>query len=291
MEKYLAPIQIDIDAILRGRLSPRAARRLPRRLTSLLARVVRQDELNAILRAAFPADGSEFAAAALRELDVTVEVRGLDRLPGGRRYVFACNHPLGGLDGIAVIMALGRRYGDDNVRVLVNDMLMNIRPMSRVFLPVNKYGAQGRKAARDIDEAYASDMQLCMFPAGLVSRIGSGGIRDLEWQKAFVVKALRHGRDIVPMHFEGLNTPRFYRTALWRKRLGLKFNIEQALLPSELCRARGSRYVIRVGEPVTHAELTAMTQPPHNLSPLQIAARLRDLAYSLPAAESGSESL
>ena len=47
------------------------------------------------------------------------------------------------------------------------------------FLPVNKHGAQGKEAARRIEEAYASDSQILYFPAGLCSRKKRGVIKDL----------------------------------------------------------------------------------------------------------------
>lgn len=98
--------------------------------------------------------------------------------------MFASNHPLGALDGIALISLIGGHYGDSNVRFLVNDLLMNLEPLRNVFLPINKFGAQGRDNARSISAAMASDMQMVQFPAGLVSRLHPGGkIADLEWKK------------------------------------------------------------------------------------------------------------
>ena len=116
-----------------------------------------------------------------------------------------------------------------------------------------------------------------MFPAGLVSRLHPDGVvRDLEWQKSCVVKALEYGRRVVPVHFMGLNTPRFYRLARLRKRLGIKVNLEQAMLPAELCRAQGARYEIRFGAPVDVGAMRALGE-----SPAAIAAALRATVYEL----------
>ena len=213
-------------------------------------------------------------------MGIRLTVKGLDALPDGERFEFVSNHPLGGLDGIALVGILGSHYGDENLRVLVNDMLMHVGPLSDVFLPINKYGAQGREAARQISEAFASDKQLLMFPAGLVSRRQSdGSICDLQWQKACVVKALESGRRVVPVFFDGLNSKRFYSVARWRKRLGLKVNIEQALLPGELCHAEGSHYRVKFGKPI---DVVAMRD--RGATPSAIAAVLRTLTYSLAPA-------
>ncbi len=249
-EQYPAPLQLDLSMVLKQR-----GIRIPTPVVRIMQRIVRQDDLNTILRTAFPYAGAAFAESAMQQLRITLEVEGLDHVPPGR-HIFASNHPLGGLDGIALISVLGEKYGDDEIAFLVNEMLMSVRPLQSVFLPINKYGVQGRRAAEDINTAYASDKQIVIFPAGLVSRLNKDNqIRDLKWQKAFVAKAAEYNRDIIPVHFHGTNSRRFYHIARWRKRLGIKFNIEQILLPSEVIRARGSHFRIQFLPPVNVDDL------------------------------------
>lgn len=249
-------------------------------VAKLLARLIHQDELNDMLCYADGLDGSCFSEAIYDYLELGLEVEGLDRIPEGRRYVFACNHPLGGLDGIGLVKVLGGRYGDDNVRFLVNDMLMHVEPLRGVFLPINKYGAQGRGAAAGIAAAFGSDRQMVVFPAGLVSRLhDDGGIKDLAWRKSFVQKAVESGRDIVPVRFEGHNRMRFYRLARWRKKLGIKVNLEQALLPAEFCATRGRKFRVVFGEPVSCASLSARREAGESFA--DIAASLRTLVYDI----------
>lgn len=214
-----------------------------------------------------PARGSEFSRKILRHLDITVKIDGLDNLPPDEPFVFASNHPLGGLDGITLVAVLGAKYGDANLRVLVNDLLLNVEPLRDVFLPINKFGAQGRDAARAITQAYDSGKQIVMFPAGLVSRLQpDGSIADLKWQKSFVSKALEHHRRIVPIRFEALNTMRFYRAAKWRKKLGIKINLEQILLPSELTRTRSATFRLHFLPPVDPAALRAQGHTPSSIA-------------------------
>lgn len=271
------PLEINLHTILRSRLPKKARRMVPGFLITGLEKLIHQDELNDMLRVTYPARGSEFARKILEYLDISVEVKGLENLDSHERLMFASNHPLGGLDGIALIAVLGERFGDDNVRFLVNDMLMNVEPLSGVFLPVNKYGSQGRGAALAIREALASDMHILQFPAGLVSRLHpDGSIADLDWQKSFVAKAIEFKRDVVPVKFEGINSMKFYRTARLRKKLGLKVNIEQALLPGEVCKSRGKKFRIIFGKPISWEKLKAREQ-----TPLELAAALRKMVYTL----------
>ena len=275
-------LQLDIEGILRKRIPSRKQKFIPGFLYGALSRLIHQDELNEMLRIGYPSQGSEFSRKVLEHLDIEVTVDGAENLPAkDRRVVFASNHPLGGLDGIALIAVLGQRYGDENIRFLVNDLLMNVDPLGTVFLPINKYGSQARAAAEAINAEYASDRQMVIFPAGLVSRLHPGGeVHDLKWQKAFVQKAIENDRDIVPVRFVALNRKRFYRLAKWRKKLGIKVNIEQATLPAELCASRGKRFRIIIGQPVSVSELRASGR-----SFPQLAEDLRAAIYHLSPPE------
>lgn len=271
-------LQLDIERILKKRIPKDKERFIPHFLYKFLANLIHQDELNDMLRVGFPSTGSEFAKKLLKYLDISVDVEGKENLPSvGQRTVFACNHPLGGLDGIALIDVLGSHYGDENIRFMVNDLLMNVEPLRNVFIPINKYGSQARNSVDIINREYASQREMVVFPAGLVSRLQDDGeVEDLAWQKAFVVKAFEYNRDIVPIRFVALNRKRFYRFARWRKKLGIKVNLEQATLPAELCAARGKRFKVIIGTPVKIRELRA-SKMPHT----RAAAYIRDLVYSL----------
>lgn len=270
-------LQINIKEIINSRLPENKRRWIPHFLISGVEKLIRQKELNEILVATLPSEGSEFSRRVLDFLDISVKVEGLENLKDGARYMFASNHPLGGLDGMALITVLGKKYGDENIRFLVNDLLMNVTPLKGIFLPVNKFGKQGREYAQIINEKIDSDCQIFQFPAGLCSRLHDNGeIADLEWQKSFVVKALESERDVVPVFFEGQNSKKFYKTARWRKKLGIKFNLEQILLPSELCKARGSKFRIIFGTPIPYQELKESGKTPRELAQV-----LRSASYSL----------
>lgn len=266
------PIRIDVDSVLRERL-PRHYKYIPRFAVRWLERTICQDRLNAILTKMAGRNSVDAATAALHEMDITVKASGMDRLPDGR-YMFVSNHPLGGLDGLALISLLGNHY-DHKIKFLVNDLLMAVEPLRDVFLPVNKYGSQSRAAAADIEQALQGTGQFITFPAGLCSRMQPDGtIADLTWQKAAVVHAVNYQRDIVPIFFDAQNSRFFYRFAQWRKRLGIKFNIELIFLPKEMIKKCGSTLHVVIGAPIPWSSFDASR-------PKQEAARLRDLVINM----------
>lgn len=241
------PIQIDLKSVIESRLGDKA-RRVPVMFVRGLERLIRQDELNELLRAAYPRRGGEFCRAVLEHLDVKVELQGAENLPAAddRHVILVCNHPLGGLDGMALIAVMAEHFGCEPYFV-VNDLLMAVEPLTEVFLPINKHGRQSRASIEGIDRAMASDRPILIFPAGLCSRLNGAVVADLAWQKMFVQKAREFGRDLIPMHFAGRNSSTFYRAANWRKRLGIKFNAEMALLPGEIFKAKGKTFTLKIG--------------------------------------------
>lgn len=243
-------IKIDIKAVLDERLGS-GARFVPGFLVRKLEKLICQDRLNALLEHNYPRTGADFCRGVLSDLDVKVEAVNADRLPGvdNHRVIIVCNHPLGGLDGMALIDFFTRHFGR-RVMFVVNDLLMAVKPLAPVFLPINKHGRQSREALAVIDDVMRGDDPVIIFPAGLVSRklTPDAEIADLEWKKMFVNRAVSFGRDVVPLYFEGENSDRFYATARRRTALGLKFNFEMALLPGEVFKSSGKTFRINCGE-------------------------------------------
>ena len=100
--------------------------------------------MNSILRQGYT--GVEFAENTLKCMNVTLQVEGLEKVPTDRLVTVASNHPLGGHDALALVSIFGRIY-DGNIRIMVNDFLMALKPLSGIFVPVNKMGGQSLLAA------------------------------------------------------------------------------------------------------------------------------------------------
>ena len=223
---------IDVDKVIKNK-NPRLYKALPGFVLRYVKRILHQDELNYILTNFGHTDGLEFLDLTLNYLGVTYDMKGGENLPPeDGRYIFVSNHPLGGLDGMVLLQAMGRKY--PQTKFIVNDVLMYLKPLNTVFVPVNKYGRQSSEYANRIDDLYASDNQVLYFPAGLCSRKIKGKIVDLEWKKSFLTKAIKYKRDIIPIYFEGRNSNFFYNLSNFRTFLGIKANIELFYLSDEL---------------------------------------------------------
>lgn len=244
---------IDIEEIFRRRFNGKA----PKLAVKLIKRLLHQDFLNEYLSQGY--EGVEFCENAIKYLNVRIETEGLENLPDspGARLTFVSNHPLGGVDGVALAGIIGRRYGG-RIKLMVNDFLMHLGGLAPLCIPVNAkikrkgvgIGTQNRDLPRMTDEIFSSDNQILMFPAGLCSRRIDGKIQDLVWSKVFVTKSVEHHRDIVPVHFVGENSGRFYKVANLSSLLRLKFNVAMAFLPDELYRAQGKAFRVIFGKPI-----------------------------------------
>ena len=242
------PQTLDIEKIIHSRAGSKA-KYVPQFLIRWFERFVHLDFINGYLKEGYM--GVEFCEYCLKYLGVEVQVNGLENIPDdGRKYTFVSNHPLGAIDGVTLCGVIGKKY-DGHIKCLINDLLMNLNGMVPLGIPVNKLGSQARNLSRLVNEAYESENQMIIFPAGLCSRRIDGEIKDIPWGKSFVKKSRETSRDIIPIHFEGRNSDRFYSVATWCKRLRLKFNFAMMLLPDEMYKSAGKKYTLTIGKPIS----------------------------------------
>lgn len=268
-----SPTLIDVEKIVKSRAGKKA-RYIPDFLLSWLKRTIHQDFINEYLKLGYV--GVDFCENCLRYLDVNVKVEGLENLSdSSKKYTFVSNHPLGAIDGVTLGMVLGRHY-NGRIKYLVNDLLMNLEGLAPLCIPINKLGKQARNFPQMVEAVFNSDDHVIMFPAGICSRkMKDGSIQDLTWNKTFVTKSVATQRDIVPIHFVGQNSPRFYTIADWCKRLRLKFNIAMLYLPDEMYKSQHGEYKVIIGKPIPwqHFDKTK--------TPVQWAQEVRAEVYKL----------
>ncbi len=267
---------IDIDNILKSKMGGKA-KYVPRFASAWLKHIVHQDQVNEFLHSARDLKGVPWLDATLKYLDITLKVEGKENLPpkdDGKLYTFVSNHPLGGIDGVAIGSVVGHHY-DGNFRYLVNDLLMNLPGLAPLCIGINKTGKKGRDFPAMVEAGFASQNHMVMFPAGLCSRRINGEIHDIPWKKTFITKSVQNQRDVVPIHFGGQNSNFFYRLANICKRLGIKFNIAMLFLADEMFKNTHQTFTVKIGKPIPWQTFD------HTKTPMEWALFVEDTVYKL----------
>ena len=250
MEKVIEKT-IDVEKILESKVGSKVGL-LPGFAVSWLKRILHEDEVNRFLWESRHLSGTEWLTECVRYLDMTLQIDGIENLPpkdDGRLYTFVSNHPLGGIDGVALGSVIGNFY-DSRFRYLVNDLLLNLPGLKPLCIGINKTGKQSRIFPAMVEAGFQSNHHILMFPAGLCSRKIEGKIHDLPWKKTFVSKSVEYQRDVVPIRFDGQNSDRFYRIANLCKALHLKFNVAMLFLVDEMYRNVHKSFRITIGKPI-----------------------------------------
>ena len=267
---------IDIDEILRGKMGQKV-RWVPRPLVSWLKRIAHQDQVNAFLWESREKTGTEWLEECVRYLEMTLDVKGYENLPDkddGRLYTIVSNHPLGGIDGVALGAIVGRHF-DSRFRYLVNDLLMNLPGLAPLCIPINKTGHQSRNFPAMVKAGFESDNHMLMFPAGICSRRQSdGSIRDIPWSKTFLTKSVEFQRDIVPIRFGGQNSDSFYRLANFSDKF-LPFNLAMLFLVDEMYKNVGKSFTVTIGKPIPWQTFDK------SKTPMEWVKFVQDTVYSL----------
>ena len=239
---------LDVDNVIATK-SPVLHRMLPGFFIRYFEKLVHQKELNHYLSEYGHLMGVDFIDAVLADMNTKLDLVGLDNIPSKGRYIVASNHPLGGLDGMALMLAVSRVRKD--ILFPVNDILLNIKNLEVLFIPINKLGSNTQNI-QVLNDTFASEKLICYFPFGLVSRKKKGKIMDLEWKTTFITKARKFERNIIPTHISGRNTNFFYNLANARKKMGLKANIEMMFLPREFIKQSNQTLTITFGKPIPY---------------------------------------
>ena len=260
---------LDAEQIF-ARKNPRLHKIIPEFIFSYIKKIVHQEEINGYIYRNRNKSGLEFIDAILDEFGVSSEIiipptnptnltnpinlttlTNLTNLISQTgRYIVASNHPLGGMDGMALIKEVGKARKD--IIFPVNDILTEIPGLKPLFIPINKHG-KNTENVDIIENTFASGKVILYFPAGLVSRKHKGGvIKDLEWKKTFITKARKYKRDIIPVYISGRNSNFFYTLADWRQKLGIKSNIEMLFLVDEMVKQKGKILTMIFGQPIPY---------------------------------------
>ncbi len=204
------------------------------------------------------------------EFDYEVSSDSYQNIPAVGRLLIVANHPIGTLDGLALVKLIKAVRPD--VRIIANQVLQHMTPLQSIFLPVDILS--GKKAQKQsyqaMLEALENEEAVIIFPAGEVSRISPKGVRDGEWQTGFIKLAKKAHCPILPIHIEAYNSMWFYGASMLYKPLGTM------LLVNEMFNKHKQSAKFRVGAPIAFQSLEKCDETKQ-----QLAKRMRKHVINL----------
>lgn len=259
-------LQLDIRAIVKSKV-PNAY--VPDFIIRYLEHITHVKQMNAFLQAHTTERDYDFINLVItEELGCSASIEGTQNIPtDGKPVIFVSNHPLGGLDGMIIAQMIheSRESSNQQLKVIVNDLLMHMEPIADLWAPVSKVGKLSRGQVAEQQRMWESGTDVLTFPAGACSRLqrinGKWQICDMEWQKNFVQRVREYHRDIVPIYFEGRNSRFFYALAYIRKLLHIKLNIEMLYLVDEMYGAHGKHFKVHVLPPISYTTFDGTKTP------------------------------
>ena len=204
-----------------------------------------------------PFDPKVFFSRGLELAGIRYATSGADEaaIPKEGPLVFVANHPFGVIDGTILCDIASRHRGE--FRILINALLCRDSDLSPYFLPIDFDDT--REAAntniRSKREALATlgrGGAILIFPAGAITtrrRGGFGPPTEFPWS-TFTAKLIRRSEaTVVPLFFHGTNSRLFHFAS------GLHEALRASLLIHEARNKIGRDFHVRVGDPLSHADL------------------------------------
>ncbi|WP_018016175.1 GNAT family N-acyltransferase [Teredinibacter turnerae] len=238
---------------------------------SLLKRLIHENEINQFLTDNQSARGIDFIDSVLNyfKFEYTVNQRDINQIPSKGRVVIIANHPIGSLDGLAILKLVSEVRKD--VRIVANDMLMHFENLRDLLIPLdNMTGGSARRSYKRVIESLENEQAIIVFPAGEVSRAHATGVKDGAWRPGFLHFARKSHSPILPVHIKAKNSLLFYGASALFKPLGT------ALLAHEMFNKHSRRISFSIGEPIPHAALFT-----DQIQDRTLVKRLKKHVYSL----------
>lgn len=217
---------------------------------SLLKRLIHQNEINDFLTANEDARGFEFIDRVFEYFNFSYTVRAREKanIPAIGRVVIFANHPIGSLDGLAILRLVSEVRPD--VKIVANDMLGHFKALENLIVPLdNMTGGSARRSVKNVLSALEEEQAIIVFPAGEVSRARPTGVKDTAWRPGFLHFARKAKAPLLPIHIGAKNSFLFYGASMLYKPLGT------ALLAREMFNKRSRTIKFRVGELIPYDSL------------------------------------
>jgi len=238
---------------------------------SILRKLTRETEINAFLREHQGNRGIDFIERIFEYFNFSYSISQRERnnIPAHGRVVIIANHPIGSLDGLALLRLVSEVRKD--VKIIANDMLMAFEPLHDLLLPLDNFTRGAYKQSyKNIISALNNDEAVIVFPAGEVSRASPTGIKDGKWAAGFLHLARKTKSPLLPIFVSAKNSMLFYSASMIFKPLAT------ALLAHEMFNKHSAEIKFRVGEVIPHHALET-----NKLADKALIKRLKKHVYKI----------
>jgi putative hemolysin len=238
---------------------------------SILRKLTRETEINSFLREHQGNRGIDFIERIFEYFNFSYSISQRERnnIPAQGRLVIIANHPIGSLDGLALLRLVSEVRKD--VKIIANDMLMAFEPLHDLLLPLdNMTRGAYKQSYKNIISALNNEQAVIVFPAGEVSRASPTGIKDGKWQAGFLHFARKTKAPILPIFVSAKNSMLFYSASMIFKPLAT------ALLAHEMFNKHSAEIKFRVGEVIPHHALES-----NKLADKALIKRLKKHLYKI----------
>lgn len=214
-------------------------------IIKVLKKLLHEDDINRFIEENQHLRGFSFLNQVLAHFDFSYQVNHnqLHRIPAEGKVIIVANHPIGSLDGLALLKLVRSVRAD--VRIVANDLLANIQPLEDLFLSVDNMGSNQHKAAfKAMLDALDNEQAVIIFPAGEVSRIRPTGVKDGVWKSGFLKLALKSQAPVLPIQIDARNSSLFYALSTVYKPLG------SLMLVQEMFNKTAQQIEFHIGKPI-----------------------------------------
>ncbi|NOU43244.1 MAG: lysophospholipid acyltransferase family protein [Methyloglobulus sp.] len=241
-------------------------------IVKALRTLIHEDDFNEVMLKNQHLRGFAFLDKLLHYFKFSYQIsnRSINNIPSEGRLIIIANHPIGTLDGLALVKLI--RTVRPDVRIVTNRVLNHMEPLQSLFFPVDVLSDKKdfKITYQKLVQALENEEAIIFFPAGEVSRITPAGVRDGEWQSGFLKLAKKTQSSILPIHIKAKNSALFYSLSTLYKPLGTM------LLVNEMFNKSDQEIKFRVGAPVSYSVIAAS-----ELSNAELSQRFRKHVINL----------
>ncbi len=218
---------------------------LRRAIIFFLEKALHISEINELLFRLGDKDGIPLIDEVFEHFNFSFKISNKDmkKIPSEGRIICVANHPIGSLDGLALLKVISEIRKD--VKIVANDILMQFENLNHHFLPINIESIKTQKEnIAAIGKALENEEAVIIFPAGEVSRIKLFKIVDRQWSKSPIYFAKKYNSSILPIFVNARNSLFFYFISALNKKISRFF------LSHEMFNKKNKVIELKIGDPI-----------------------------------------